>query len=181
MKKELLKKLRYLVAFLAILSLVLFPTAVSAATDADVTVTYTIEYLNITDNATTCAFGGVALSSTSNTSTSFVAITNNSTIQVDAYIGVTGATWTGATPHTHADDAVPGANTVGLLANKGGTWGTGDVIVKYGGGTYATWNLISENLAADADFTYGLGLQAPTSSDDAVEKENTVRVTIVSG
>ena len=183
MKKELYKKLRYVLAFFLLLVPVVLPSVVSAATDADVTVTYTVEYLNLADNATTIAFGGVALSATSNTSIAFVAIANNSTIQVDAYIGVTSSTWAGATAHDHAEDAVPGADLVGLLAHTGtGSWGdAGDVIVKYGSGSYATWNLISEDLAADADFTYGLGLQVPTSSTDAVEKSNTVRVTIVSG
>ena len=181
MKNGLFKKLRYLVAFLILLVPIAFPMAVSAATDADVTVTYTIEYLNIADNASTIDFGGVALSTTSNTSTAQVGITNNSTVQVDAYIGVTAATWTGATPHTHDDAATPGADTVGLLANEGGSWGAGDVIVKYGAGSYATWEMISENLAADADFDYGLGLQVPTSSSDAVQKTNTVRVTIIAG
>lgn len=166
--------------FAALLILLTIPLLI-AATDADVTVTYQIQYMNITDNATAVDFGAVAPGATSNTSTALVGITNNSSIQVDAYIGVTAATWTGGTAHTHDDTATPGADTVGLLANRGGTWGTGDVIVKYGDGTYATWNFIYENCPISTNFNYGLGLQAPTSTTDNQTKTNTVRVTIVAG
>lgn len=165
----------------AALLLLLLAPLVMAATDADVTVTYQIQYMNITDNATTVAFGAVAPGATSNTSTAYVQISNNSSIQVDAYIGVTGATWTGGTAHTHDDSATPGADTVGLLANRGGTWGTGDVIVEYGDGTYSSWQFIYENCPISTNFTYGLGLQAPTSTTDNQTKTNTVRVTIIAG
>lgn len=177
MKKELFNKLRWLIALLVLA----LPVVTIAATDADVTVTYTIEYINITDNATTVAFGNLSPSATSNTSTALVAIANNSTIQTDMFIGVTAATWTGGTAHTHDDTATPGADIVGLLANRGGTWGTGDVIVEYGGGDYTGWQMIYEDCPASTNFTYGLGLQCPTSTTDSEEKTNTVRVTVKSG
>ena len=169
---------RLLLSTLLALLFVLVPTtAILAATDADVTVTYTVEYLDITDNVTTIDFGTVSTSTTADTTTSHVGITNSSSVQTDATIGVTGSTWTGGTAHTHSDTATPGADTVGLKANRGGTWGAGDVIVKYN----ATWNYIYEDCPATTDFDYGLKLWTPTSTSDGVEKTNTVRVTIVAG
>ena len=167
---------RFLVTLLLILTMVLvWATPVLAATDADVDVTYTVEYLDITDNATTVAFGTLATSATPSTATSYIAITNSSSVQVDATIGVVNATWTGGTAHTHSNTATPGADTTGLKASRG--TGAFDVIVKQA----AAWNYIYENAAAGADWTYELKLYVPTSTTDGVEKTNTVRTTIVSG
>src|SRR3990172_4012834 len=120
---------RFLVTLLLILAMTLvWVTPALAATDADVTMTYTVEYLAITDNVTTIDFGTLATSATPTTLTSFVGITNDASVQVDATIGVTGATWTGGTAHTHSNTATPGADTVGLKASRG--TGAFDVIVK---------------------------------------------------
>jgi len=168
---------RYLVSIiLAFLLVAVWVVPVLGATDADVTVTYTVEYLAITDNTTTVAFGTIAASATPYTPTDYIAITNDSSVQVDATISVTGSTWTGGTAHTHSDTATPGANTVGLKTNRGGTWGVGDIVVKYD-----TPNYIYENCAAGVDFAYGLKLYAPTSTSDGVQKSNTVRITVASG
>ena len=161
---------------LSLLMLTLWAVPALAATDADVTVTYTVEYIAITDNTTSVGFGVIVASATPSPPTDHIAITNDSSVQVDATISVTGTTWTGGTAHTHSDTATPGANTVGLKANRGGTWGVSDIIVKYD-----TPNFIYENCAAGVDFAYGLKLYAPTSSSDGVQKSNTVRVTVASG
>jgi hypothetical protein len=171
------KSLNILIAFIfAIAMTIMFAIPTLGATTADVTVTATPEYIAIADNATTCDFGTVAASSSTNTSTSYIAITNTSSVQTDITVAVTGATWTGGTPWTHSDTATAGADTVGLKANRAGTWGTGDVIVKN-----ASPNYIYENCPATTNFNYGLALIAPTSFSDGVQKTNTVRVTAVAG
>lgn len=157
--------------------LVLFVAGpVYAQTTADVTVTFSPGIIAISDNVTTYGFGTVLEGSTTNTTTSYVGITNTSTVQTDITIGVTGATWTGGTAYTHSDTATAGADTVGLKTNRGGTWGTGDIIVKY-----ASPNYIYENCPATTNFTYGLSLLAPTTCSDSVAKSNTVRITAAAG
>src|SRR3990172_2403909 len=80
-------------------------------------------------------------------------------------------TWSGGVTWAHSETATPGADTAGLKANKGGTWGTGDVIVKNG-----TPNDIATDQAATTNYQFGLKLWAPTSFGDGVEKSITVRV-----
>lgn len=170
---------RFLLTIIAVLALLLlWATPVLGVTDADVTVTYTVQTIAITDNATSVSFGNLNVSVSSNTSLDAVAITNGSNVQTDATIGVVNPTWTGGTAHTHSNTCTPGADTVGLMAHTGtGAWGdAGDVIVKS-----SSWNYIYENCPAVTNFTYGLGLYTPTSSTDGVEKTNTVRVTVVAG
>lgn len=145
-----------------------------AATTADVTVTATPQYLAITVAPTTYDFGVVAASSNTTTdNTSHFTVTNTSSVTTNMTISVTGATWTGGTVWTHSDTAAPAANTVGLWANAGGTFGTADVIVKN-----AAPNQIKTNQAATTNFYFGLDLLAPTSFADGVQKTNTVRITV---
>lgn len=168
---------RYLLSlFLALVLCLSIAVPAFAATTADVTVTYTPEYIAIADNVTTLDFGNVATSTTYQVPTDYVGITNTSSVQTDITIAVTGATWTGGSAHTHSETATPGADTVGLEANRGGTWDTGDVIVKN-----ADPNYIYEDCPATTDFDYGLQLHMATSTSDGVEKTNTVRLTAVSG
>ncbi len=130
----------------------------------------------ITVDPTNYNFDVVAESSTPYTITTYFAIDNNSTMQTDHTIGVTTSTWSGGIPWDHAEDAVPGANTAGLLANRGGTWGTGDIIVKF-----ISPNYIYENCPATTDYSFGLKLLAPTSFSDGVEKQIIVQITAVAG
>lgn len=123
------------------------------------------------------SFGVIAASSTPSTSTSYFTIDNDSTCQTDQTIRVTTSTWSGGVTWTHSDTATPGANQAGLKANKGGTWGVGDVIIKYN----ATYNFIAENQAASTDYSFGLKLWAPTSFGDAVPKSIVVRISAVEG
>lgn len=173
MKKERFKLLCGLVSMLMVL---VWGSTVSAATDADVTITFTPAYIAITDNATAYDFGTVATSSTSNTTTDQVGITNTSSVQTDITIGVVNATWTGGNAYTHDDTATPGADTVGMNAQRGGVWGANVVIVKN-----ASPNYIYENCPATTDFDYGLSLLAATSHSDGVEKTNDVRISAAAG
>lgn len=155
------------------------PITVSAATTADFTVTATGEYIAITDNATSYAFGTGAASSTANTSVVYIGITNTSSVQTDMTIAVTG-NWTSAgTGWTHDNTGTPGANTAAMLASQNGTWGVSDVIVEEI--TLGTPNNLYENCPADTNFGYGVGLHWPTSFDDGDENSNTVRVTAAAG
>jgi hypothetical protein len=162
--------------FLALVMVLALAFPALAATTADVTVTYTPQYIAIADNVTAYDFGAVGASANYSTTTTYVGITNTSSVQTDITIGVTGNTWTGGTAHTHSDTAEPGADTVALWANRGGSWGTGDIIVKYD-----TPNYIYENCPATTNFNYGLRLGTPTSTTDGVEKTNTVRVSAAAG
>ena len=147
-----------------------------AATTADITVTTTPAYVAIAIDIGIKDFGVVAESATPSTTTSYFTIDNTSSVQTDQTIAVTTTTWSGGVTWSHAEDAVPGTNTAGLKANKGGTWGVGDVIVKNG-----TPNFIAENQAATTDYSFGLKLLAPTAFTDGVEKQIIVRVTAVAG
>lgn len=148
-----------------------------ALTTADVDINATPEYVAISVNNTTYSFGTVAASSVNNTTTAYFYIDNTSTVQTDQTIKVTAASWSGGVTWTHSDTATPGADTAGLKANKGGTWGVGDVIVK----AAAAFNNIAENQGATTDYGFGLQLLAPTSFGDGVLKEITVRVTAAAG
>ncbi len=140
-----------------------------------------IEYTSlpsITVSPTTYDFGTVTESSTTNTTTTYFTIDNTSTMQTDQTISVTTANWTSAgVPWVHSDNATAGVDTAGLKANKAGTWGTGDIIIKYN----ATWNDIATNQAANTDYQFGLSLIAPSSFTDGVQKTIIVRVTAASG
>ena len=131
----------------------------------------------ITVSPVSYSFGVVAESSTPSTTTTYFTIANTSTMQTDQTIGVTTATWGGGVTWAHSDTATPGTNTAGLKANKGGIWGTGDVIVKYS----APWNYIAENQLANTNYSFGLKLIAPTAFTDGVQKQIIVRITAVAG
>lgn len=168
---------KYLIGILVAMMLALVPaTGVLAATTADVTITFTPATVAIADDKTSYDFGYVNDSDTPSTTTSYVTIDNTSNIQTDITIAVTGNTWTGGNAFTHSDTATPGADTVGLKTNRGGTWGVSDIIVKY-----SSPNYIYENCPANTDFSYGLKLYAQTSHSDSVQKTNTVRVSAAAG
>lgn len=163
---------RLIIGILVALMLALAPaTGVMAATTADQTVTFTFAYIAIADNVTSYDFGVVAASSTTETPAGYVGIDNTSSVQTDQTISVTGATWTGGAAFAHSESATPGADTVGLKANR-----SGDVIVKN-----ASPNNIYENCPATTDYTYKLILLAPTTGSDGVQKTNTVRVSAAAG
>ena len=128
---------KYIISIVLALTLVLIPAIPAfAATTADVTVTATPSYIAIADNQASYDFGVVAASATPSTATDWCAVTNTSTVQTDITIAVTAATWAGGVTWTHSDTATPGADTAGLKANRGGSWGTGDVIIKYSSPNY---------------------------------------------
>ena len=172
----LVANMRILAAMLMVLVLLGIPTGtVGAATTADIAVNATPGYISIALNVTAYAFGTVLESSVTNTTSNHFGITNISTIVTHQYISVVNNTWTGGVAWTHSETATAGVDTVGLLANRGGTWGTGDVIVKN-----ADPNYIYESCPVATNYAFGLGLQAPTSFSDGELKANTVRVTATS-
>lgn len=167
-----------IVAVLSVGVYIAIPKPVIAATTAEFTVTATGEYISITDNVTSYAFGTVAGSSTTNMSTEYVGITNPSTVQTDQTIAVTGDWTSGGTGWTHDNTGTPGSNTAAMLANRGGTWGVGDVVVETLAGSP---NYIYENCPATTNYNYGVGLHAPTDFADGEENSNTVRITAAAG
>lgn len=162
-----------LLAMLLALALVVVPAAgVFAATTADVTVTATPAFISISVDIGTHDFGTVSESATPSTTTSYFTITNSSSVLTDNTVGVTADTWTGGVTWAHSDTCTPAANTAGLKANQGGTWDTGDVIVKY-----TSPNILADDQPITTNWSFGLKLYAPTSFTDSVEKEITVRIT----
>jgi hypothetical protein len=132
--------------------------------------------VEVSVSPTTYNFGSVAESSTYNTTTTYFTLTNASSIQTDQTINVTTSNWTGGVGWIHSDTCTPGVNTAGLKANRGGTWGTGDVIVPY-----STSNYIYENCPASTNYTFGLKLYTPTEFTDGSVKTIIVRITAVAG
>jgi len=164
-----MKKLLVLV-FLAVLMIATTVPAV-ASTTTDLTVTATPTHISISVSGSPYDFTTVAASATPSTATDYFTVTNGSTVAIDVEIYVTGD-WTGGVGWTHSDTATAGADTAGLSANKGGSWGTGDVIVKKS----AAYEKIATAQAATTNFDFGLKLYAPTSFSDGVEKSVTVRL-----
>lgn len=166
--------LRMLVVLALLAITALFPMSAMADTTADVTILVTPGSVGASDNVTTIDYGTVITGGTAQTLTAYIGITNTSTVISDHTISVTGNTWTGgATAWTHSDTATAGADTVGLKANRGGTWGVGDIIVKY-----STPNYIYENCPVSTNYDYGLQILLPTSTTVTDQKTNTVRVTV---
>lgn len=176
MKKRLTKIIGLISVFSLLVFIALPGVTVSAATTQDITVTATPAYVSISCNQTDLDYGVVAANITSNTTTNWATIDNTSTVQTDQTIGVTTSTWAGGVTWTHSDTCTVAEDTAGMKANKNGTWGTGDVIVKY-----SSPNYIAENQTADTDYYFGLSLWTPESFTDGVEKTITVRVSAVSG
>lgn len=169
-------KRRLLGALIALL-LVLVPAAVSAANTADVTITASPEYIGIAITPSTwnpsVPDGGDSV----NTTTDYFSVNNTSNIATHNYIYVTGANWTSTGVNwTHSDTATSGNNTVGLYANKGGTWGVSDVIVKYEASPPGSANILASSQTANTDWEFGLALIGPTTNEDTASKSNTVRV-----
>ena len=159
------------IVLLALLSM-LVPAQVFASTNAEVTVNATPEYIGITVNVTDYDFAGVGAGTWTNTTTGHFGITNTSTVTTNNTIKVLASTWIGGTPWTHSDTATPGSDTVALKSNKGGSWGTGDVIV-----AYTNPLVLASSQAAMTDWAFGLALGAPTEFSDGVQKGNRVRIT----
>lgn len=171
-----MKYSRVLGVILAILSILVFTVPAMAATTADISVTATPTYIAISCDQASYDFGTVAASTDENTATDWATITNSSSVQTDQTISVTAASWAGGATWTHSDTATAGADTAGLLANKDGTWGVSDIIIKN-----ASPNFISENQGAGGTYSFGIKLVAPTSFTDGVEKSITIRISAVAG
>ena len=146
---------------------------------ADITITVTPQVIGIAMKAGngTYDFGAQDVNTTPSSGTSELCVDNTSNIVTDVTIKVTSSTWEGGDyDWTHSDTCTPGDQIVGLKANKGGTWGVGDVIVK----ASATFNIIADDQAANTDWELGVKMWVPTAfngSDTGTEKSNTVRLT----
>lgn len=164
-----------MLGLLGLFNLVALSSPVEAQTTANITITITPGVIGISCNVSTYAVGTVYTGTSVNTSTTVWAkITNSSTVVTNHSIGVTGATWTGgATAWTHSPTATPGADTIGMNANKGGTWGTGDVIVKS-----SALNNIATNQAASTDYTFGISILMPTSTTVNDQKTNVLQIIV---
>lgn len=117
-------------------------------------------------------FGVIQASSTTNTTTNYFTITNNSGIQTDQTISVTTSTWSGGLGWDHSDTGTAGDNTTAIYAYRT-AW---NVIVKN-----ASPNFIYENCPASTSYDFGLSLQAPTVFYDGAEKTITIRITAAAG
>lgn len=169
-----------LLALLAVIlpvGTIVFASPVEAVTTANITITVTPGVIGISCNVSESPgydFGTVLVGTTAQTDEEYFGIDNTSTVLTNHSIGVTAATWTGgATAWTHDDSATPGADTIGVKANKGGTWGVGDIIVKTDASTD-----IATNQAITTDYSFGLELLMPTSSTVNNQKTNVVQVTV---
>lgn len=168
-----LKGVRLLLALLlALLPMMAMSGKALAATTADITVNATPAYVEISCNQSSYDFGVVATSSTTNTSTAYFGIDNNSTVQTDQTISVTTTTWSGGLGWDHSDAGTAGDNTTAIYAHNT-DW---SIIVKN-----AAPNYIAENQAATTDYDFGLSLQAPTVLYDGAEKSITVRISASQG
>jgi len=167
--------MKKLLALLIVAGLLAIPIAAQAAT-ADITVTATPQLVSISVDPTSYDFETVGPGTTPYTSTTYFTLDNTSNVVTDHTISVTTSSWSGGVGWTHSDACTPGADTAGMKTNRGGTWGTGDIVVKYSSPLY-----IYEDCPANTDYSFGLKLWAPTSFSDAVEKQITVRVTAVAG
>ena len=162
-----------IVAILTSLILAMFPVGLAlAATTADVTVTATPSFVSIANSSSTYDFGTITVNTTSQSATNAFTVTNTSSVPINVSIATTTTTWSGGTGWTHSDTAAAGADTAGLKANPGGSWGTGDVIIKN-----ASPNNIVSSQAASTNFNWGIQLIAPTSFSDGVQKQIIVRLT----
>ncbi len=117
-------------------------------------------------------FGVVEPNLTYNTTTAYFTVTNTSSVTTNVSIGVTTNTWAGGAGWTHNDSGSPGATAAALKANAAGTWGTGDVTVKYA----APLGDIKTSLGASTNFTWGLSLATPT---DAFPDGNQKTITVI--
>ena len=166
-----MKKLLISIATALILLVVLAVPAM-AATEQDVTITATPAFVSISNTPTSYGFGTVQTSSTPSTITTYFSVDNTSSVSINCTVSVTTSTWSGGVTWAHSDTATPGADTAGLKVNVGGTWGTGDIIVKY-----SSPNNIVTGQAANTDWQWGIKLWAPTSFGDGVQKQIIVRLT----
>lgn len=156
-----------------IVVLLLIGGSVEFVTAANPTINITVKasYLSVSVDPTGFSFGIVWVESTYNTTTTYFNVTNSSNCETDQTIGVVNSAWNGGVSWTHNDTCTIGPDTVGLKANRGGTWGVSDIVVKY-----SSPNYIYENCVAGTGYLFGLKFYAATSFSDGNTKENIVRI-----
>jgi hypothetical protein len=147
------------------------PILAMAATTSTVTVTFTPQSLvaGVT-TPNSWAIGFVADSATAQTATGYFSTANTSNCVTDWAISC-GATWTGGTAFTHSDTATAGADTVGLKASP--NTGAFDKIIKNTSPVD-----VATSVAASTAVVWEAKFYAPTSHSDAVQKTNTIVMTV---
>ncbi len=149
-------------------------TPVLASTTADVVINATPSFISIAIGVpNTYAFGVVVASSVTNTTTTYFTATNTSSVSTTTTIKVIGDWTSGGVGWTASDTGAAGADTAGLWAYSPDT-STWAVIVKKS----AAFNNLVTAKAANTNFTFGLGLLAPSSFTDGQLNSNTVRLTM---
>lgn len=168
---------RIIVVLMVVLTLLVVPMAPALADDhIHITVTATGAFISIAGNESAWSPGVINVDATPSTATDWCAVDNNSNIQTDTTIATDAATWTSSgVGWTQSDDGTAGANTVGLKANKGGTWGVSDV--PFG----ITPAALAPNQTALTDWAFGLKLMAASSWTDGEENHIHITVTAVAG
>lgn len=165
---------KMIVVLCMVLALLIVPMAPVLASDTvAVTVTATGAFISISGNQSAWSPGIINVNATPSTATTWCAVDNTSNIQTDNTIETDAGTWTsGGVGWTQTVDGTNGVNTVGLKANKGGTWGVSDV--KFGVTASA---ILAWNQAANTDWAFGLKFIAASSWTDA--EENHIHITVI--
>lgn len=114
-------------------------------------------------------FGAMAESAVVGTGLGYFEVTNYSGFDIDLIIS--GTDMTGGNGWTLANDAVPGADIVGIKAGLEG--GSYNVIVKKN----TPYNTLKASLSPSSSQAFGLQMLAPTSFTDGVQKSGTVTIT----
>ena len=164
---------KMIVVLCMVLALLIVPMAPAlAAPTVAITVTATGAYISISGNESAWSPGVIATGATPSTATTWCAVTNTSNIHTDNSIVTDAAAWTsGGVGWTQTVDGTNGANTVGLKANKGGTWGVSDV--NFGITASA---LLADDQGETTNWSFGLKFIAASSWTDA--EENHVHITV---
>lgn len=170
-RKILLKSALLLLACVMLASFA--PYIALAATTADVVITATPTYIAITNTPASWAAGTLTPGGTTSTANdSYFTANNTGSVTSNITLLVTTANWTGGVGWVHSDTATAGVDQIGLKVGTEGS-GTTVVIVK------TTSMSLINNLSAANYTRWGATIYSPTSFSDSIQKQVTVRLTIV--
>ena len=167
-----LKGLRYTVGMLAVLSMLLAPAMVAAATTASVTIDVTPEYVAISNSNTSIDFGVLAAgltNATTNSTTDYFDVTNDGT--VNATVTVKCDEWAHQTGSHDWTYGSPAADT-GQLVFSVGT-GAYDTVVP---ASPSTESVFADLVPAATDY-FEVGLDMPTSFTHGDQQQTTLTLT----
>lgn len=181
MKKQTTRQL-VLGLFMALVLFITTTTGVFAATTADVTVTYTPEYVAITNSNANWYIGNVAASTTywwTNNATApaepFPTASMNSTIvntgSVTTDVDIKATNPTGGVGHTLSTDGSAGEDEISLRAGINGTANDAAMIQ-----VITTDTELADSIPASANVTWCVNLTTGTFTD-GTEKTTTITLT----